>query len=372
MAAKPKKPKAEKVEKAPEAKGPPAPQLPGNLPKDLTDLLQKIPAKDFQDAVPVIKALVEKGPEAVVQLVGAVGDEFGDPLGVLPKYALHGMVHYASRPGMEPQRKMLAETLAKQLEARRSVELRAFLCRQLQLCGRPAEVGPLAKLLAEAELCEPAAQALCAIGGPEATDALREALPKAQGKQRATLLSALGRLRDPGAAQEARKSLADGEPDQRWVAWYAAANAGDAESAETLLKVAETTESPYLRSQAADACLRLARRLAELGKPAEAQKVLRQLAERRKDPADAHDRTAILEAFVQALGVKAAPDVLAALESDSLRLRHAAATIAVDLARSIRKEHPAEAQKVLEKVLVATKDEAVRQQAELLLGKHGK
>jgi HEAT repeat protein len=350
------------VEKTPAAKPP------RNVPKDLADLLEKVPAKNFEDAMPVIKALLEKGPATVTLLVEAVGKEFGDPEGVKPKYALHGMVHYASRPEADAQRKMLAETLAKQLEAKHSVELQAFLCRQLQLCGRAEEVPALAVLLADERLCEPAAQALCAIGGQEAAAALRAALPKAQGKRRTTLVNALGRFRDGAAADEVRKSAVAGDAGQRLVAWYALGNMGDAASAAVLLKAAET-EAPYERSQAADACLRLARRLGELGKTAEAQEVLRQLADRRKAAADVHDRCAILEALGKVLGIKAVPDVSAALESTDVRYRQPAAVIAVDQARAIRKEHPAEAEKLLKKVTAATKDEAVRQQAELLLGK---
>jgi len=360
------KKKEPKADKKAAAKGPPA-----NLPKDLADLLEKIPAKDFEDAMPVVKALVDKGPAAVTQLVEAVGQQFGDPEGVKPKYALHGMVHYASRPGADAERKMLAAALAGQLAAKHSTELKAFLCRQLQFCGRSAEVPALAALLADAQLCEPATQALCAIGGPQAADALRAALPKVQGKQRMTLIGALGRFCDAAVAAEVRKSAAAEDADLRLVTWYALGNMGDAAAADLLLKAA-AADAPYERSQAADACLRLARRLGELGKAADAEKVLRQLLEQRKAPTDVHDRCAALEALSRVLGVKAVADVLAALASDDLRYRHPAAVIAVDLARAIQKEHPAEAEKVLKKVLDATKEEVVRQQAELLLGKYGK
>ena len=91
-------------------------------------------------------------------------DEFGDPKGVKPKYALHGLVMYAARPGAEKQRKIVAETLAAELEGKHSKELKAFLCRQLQLCGRREEAPALEKLLEDDRLGEPARQALEAIG----------------------------------------------------------------------------------------------------------------------------------------------------------------------------------------------------------------
>ena len=55
--------------------------------------------------------LLASGTATITQLVEMVGDEFGDPDGVKPKYALHGLVNYASRPGADQQRNLLAETL---------------------------------------------------------------------------------------------------------------------------------------------------------------------------------------------------------------------------------------------------------------------
>lgn len=134
-------------------------------PKELAQILEKLPAEDYQTAQRVCEQLLSGGPGTIRQLVGMVGDEFGDPDGVKPKYALHGLASYVSRPGAQRQRKLLAETLAGQLSADHSDELKAFIVRQLQLCGRTQEVPALAKLLSSDRLCNPAAQALAAIGG---------------------------------------------------------------------------------------------------------------------------------------------------------------------------------------------------------------
>ena len=48
-----------------------------------------------------------------------------------------------------------------------------------------------------------------------------------------------------------------------------------------------------------------------------------------------------------------------------------AARTAVDLAGSIRKDQPQQAEKLLKKVLEATQEETVRQQAQMLLGEAG-
>jgi hypothetical protein len=357
-----KKPKAEKSAPSETARA--------NVSQDLAALLEGLPAKDPAEALPIVKALIEKGPAAVAVLVEAVGPKFGDPAGVKPAYAVHGLVHYASRPGADAERKMVAATLAKSLETAISPDLRAFVCQQLQLCGGAEEVPALAKLLGDEHLAEPATQALTAIGGELSAAALRQALTEAKGKRRATLLNALGRFRDVASAAEARKSLADADADLRTVARYALGNAGDAASADALLKAADG-EPSYERTQAFDACLRLARSLGRAGNSAAAETFLRQVAEKRKTPEDVSDRCALLETLCAVLGSKAVPDMLAALASADLKYRAAAARIAVDLAASISKAEPAETKKLLGQVLGATKEESVRQAARRLLAKAG-
>lgn len=159
--------------------------------KPVANVLGQLPADDYETAGKLCTTLLDGGPAVVTELVNLVGDEFGDPNGVKPKYALHGLVHYASRPGAEKARAMLAETLAAELAAEHSDELKAFIVRQLQLCGRTQEIPALAKSLTSDRLCNPATQALVAIGGPAALKALRDALPKAEGPRQVAISQAV-------------------------------------------------------------------------------------------------------------------------------------------------------------------------------------
>jgi hypothetical protein len=158
------------------------------------DILDELPAQSYDDAERICRQLISGGPDLIRQLVEMVGDEFGSADGVQPKYALHGLAVYASRPGAEEQRKMVAGALAGELGGEHSDELKAFLCRQLQVCGCVGEVSALAKLLASERLCEPAAQALLAIGCEASLNALQAALPDAQGDRQATIVQAVNVL----------------------------------------------------------------------------------------------------------------------------------------------------------------------------------
>ena len=129
---------------------------------ELAQILERLPADDYQTAGRLCERLLAGGPAVIKQLVGMVGDESGDPNGVKPKYALHGLAGYASRPGADGQRKLLAETLARELSADHSDEL-----------------------------CNPATQALVAIGGRQAMKALRDALPTAGGSREVAIRQAV-------------------------------------------------------------------------------------------------------------------------------------------------------------------------------------
>jgi len=332
----------------------------------LAKLIDPLPSDDHEKVEQILEEILKAGSDAIAKLIVMTGQEFGDPDGVKPKYAVHGLAHYASRPGADSRRKVVAQTLAKQLDYEHSDELKAFVCRQVQLCGREEEIFALARLLHSERLCEPATQAIGAIGGAKAAAALRNALPEATGRRRTTLVNALGRLRDKTAAREIRKDVNADDADLRAVARFALGNIGDAESADALLKAAEGKPS-YERDQATDACLRLARGLAQDGKTGDAEKICRRLMDMRKADDEVHEHCAALACLAHVLGVKALEDVNAALESKDLWLKNATARIAVDLARAIAPDHAGEARKLLEKLLDSTEEQAVHEEAHVVL-----
>ena len=157
----------------------------------IAEILDKLPAQSYEEASQIGEKLISGGPDSVKRLVDMVGDEFGVPDGAKPKYALHGLVIYASRPGADRERKMVAKALAAELDAEHSDELKAFICRQLQLCAGGDEISALAHQLSSDRLCDPATQALQAIGCQGSLAALEKALSKAPGDRKATIRQAV-------------------------------------------------------------------------------------------------------------------------------------------------------------------------------------
>jgi hypothetical protein len=157
----------------------------------ISETLDKFPAQSYDEAAQLGSELIAGGAGTVKKLIEMVGDEFGAADGAKPKLALHGLVIYASRPGADEERKLVAAALANELSAEHSDELKAFLCRQLQFCARGDEIPALAELLDDDRLCEPATQVLLAIGCQGAMAALEKALPGAEGTRRATIRQAV-------------------------------------------------------------------------------------------------------------------------------------------------------------------------------------
>lgn len=161
---------------------------------ELALLIKELPADSYDAGQEICRQLLSGGAATIERLVEMVGDQFGDSAGVQPKYALHGLVHYASRPGADSERKLLADTLVTQLKGDHSDELKAFIIRQLQLCGREEDIQTLAVLLSDKRLCKPAVQAITAIGGDRALKALRDALSNSDAESKLAIEQAIESL----------------------------------------------------------------------------------------------------------------------------------------------------------------------------------
>ena len=293
----------------------------------VAELIKQLPAQDAAAAAEISARLVAAGPAGVKE-IAAMLLEPGKGDDAKPRFALHGMAVYVSRPNAEAERKMFVETLAILLGTDIPLAVKGFLIRQLQLSGGKESIDVLAKfLLGDEATCEYATQAMLAIGDPSAADPLRDALAKAQGPNRLTIIQALGMLRDAKSMPALLKAAADDNRDVRLAALAALGNIGDPAVVDTLVK-ASSPEPLYERARATEALLVLARRLVEADKKADAEKIYRHLLATRTAPEASHDRCAALRGLVAAAGEKATDDLLAATKSEDADVRAVAADLA--------------------------------------------
>ena len=213
---------------------------------------------------------------------------------VKPHYALHCLALHVCKLDDDNQRRRFARTVASQLGGDRPKAVQCYLVRVLQVAGGREVVRTLGKLLVDEELCEPAAQALTAIGDG-ATDQFREALPQARGKCRLTIIQNLGVVRDDNSVDALKNAVTDENQDIRIAAAWALANIGDPGSAGVLLKAADA--QGWERIQATKACLLLAENLLAAGKNYEAMRIYTHLRNTRTEPAERYVRNAAKKAL---------------------------------------------------------------------------
>lgn len=127
-----------------------------------------------------------------------------------PTVAITNLV--AASYGKPAERKDLASRLAGVLKSAAARGAKDCACRQLSIIGTAEEVPALAGLLTDENLSHMARYALERIPGAAADDAIRQALPKVQGKLLVGMINSLGNRRVAGAADDLGKLLSNSDP----------------------------------------------------------------------------------------------------------------------------------------------------------------
>jgi len=213
-----------------------------------------------------VAAMHRGGRKAIVGLIDMLVEPLqGDDVRpVKAKYALHCLALAVCKLADDRPRSEFSLTLASQLGGNRSKGVQAYLLQELQTAGGKEVAGTLGTLLADDVLCEPAAQALAAIGDG-AAEQLRAALGKAAGKLRLTIIQNLGVVRDAASVAALREAVGDPDAGIRLAAGWALANIGDQGAVDLLLRAAGAAKG-WERIQMTKACLLLAEKLQAGGK----------------------------------------------------------------------------------------------------------
>lgn len=174
-------------------------------------------------------------------------------------------------------KKSLEMRLVAALKGNVSQAAKDFICRQLSLIGSAGCVPAVAELLTDEKLSHMARYALERIPDEEAVAALREALPKTNGKVKVGVINSLGVRRDAKSVEALKALLADQDAEIAAAAAASLGAIGTVESAKALTEF-QAKAPEKLQLAAADACLVCAERLAAAGNKAEAMALYKLLA----------------------------------------------------------------------------------------------
>jgi len=298
----------------------------------VVDTLAKFPAQSAEERNQLASEIIQLGSVGIQEICRMlVPPGTGDDTQV--RFALNGVAVHVNRGSDEEKREMFALALLESLGEAQDDEVKAFLIRQLQVAGRGEAVKPLSQLLKDKRLCEPATQALLAIGTPDTEKFLLKSLRKVAAGNRATIIKALGELRSRAAVKSIIRYTESGDESLRQVALYALANIGDPRSEKILDRVSVTAPA-YERAKAPSLYLLYAQRLAESGSNEMCLRICRKMIENYTAPQESHIQSSALSILVSVLGENALHDLLAALRSPNKEFRWRA----LELANSIDAE----------------------------------
>ncbi len=157
------------------------------------------------------------------------------------------------------------QELIKIIESNAPPQDKAVPCKELAIYGSKNAVPALAALLPNPDLSSWARIALEAIPDPSASDALRDAMGKVQGRLLIGVINSIGFKRDAKATDALIAKLKEADVDVASAAAAALGNIGG-EAAAKALTATLTANSPALRSEAAQGLVRCGEHLMAAGK----------------------------------------------------------------------------------------------------------
>ncbi|MCW5554402.1 MAG: HEAT repeat domain-containing protein [Verrucomicrobiae bacterium] len=158
------------------------------------------------------------------------------------------------------------------LQSESSSADKASACKDLAVYGTGEAAPALGALLADEQLAAWARIALEAIPGPAAEEALRNALPKLQGRLLVGVINSIGVRRDAQAVRPLAAKLGDANADVASAAAVALGHIGGNDAAQALLTaLAKSPQS--VRSALAEGCILCAERWLEEGQTTQAARL---------------------------------------------------------------------------------------------------
>ena len=201
----------------------------------------------------------------------AASGAFGELLGKIKTYdfnqsradlvKISDMIRDASG---KPEMKAMEKQLDDFLKSDASYAAKDFVCRELSVAGTETSVPALASMLTDEKVSDIARYSLERIPGPAVDDALRKALPKAEGKTKIGIINTLG-VRGDKKAVDALAKLTGDSNETVAVAAIAALGRIDDKGATDAIAKAKDKATGAIKTAALDAYLHCADRLAAKG-----------------------------------------------------------------------------------------------------------
>ncbi len=290
------------------------------------DVLAQMPAEQQRKYNQMIGDLASAGEEGVLTIVNLINAP-GKGSNAQMDYALSGLAHYVMAEGQESARLVVAKAYVKALGQVTERETKAFLIRELQICGKDEAVDALAGYLNKEDLSGPAARALANINTAAAKDALQAALLTGTPNTQRDAMLAIGQA-GMKVSEKLIAGLAEsGDANTKKVAYYTLSQIGTAQSLDLLAKAAAATGYRMENTGANEAYIILIKNIAAQGDKKTAEKAANDLLKAATKAGRTHTRDAALE-ILMAQSESPTKLLLAALKDGDKEYRNAALNFA--------------------------------------------
>lgn len=293
----------------------------------VADILAQMPTKDLVHRDRVMNEIVELGPEGFQKISALlVAPGTGDDTAV--RFALNSLSRYVSQFGKEAEKDFVETQLLTALGKPSDKMVMTFLLNQLNLVGGEKTVAAVKSYLNDETLCEPTTQTLLSTGNKSAAQAFLDALPVSGEKNKATLVKALGELKCVAATEQITPLTKAGNPVLKKAALAALANIGHPNSFKILLNAAKEVNFAYEPTNAAEAFLHYANRLAENNETELCKKACREIFKANTSANQLHNYSKALAIYTSHFGTEAMPFLLKAVDNSDKAFRYSGLNLA--------------------------------------------
>jgi HEAT repeat protein len=294
----------------------------------IADLLMQLPSTNSAELDRIMLELTKLGAPVVETITASlVAPGKGNDSQL--RYALSGLVKYASDGNDLKIMQLWSESIIKALAAATDAEVKDFLLQELQFVAGNEAVGAVAPYLVNPRLSDPAARVMVRINTTASNQALADAIGKAETAQKTVLVKALGETRSPAALPSIRNLTGTNDPMLKKAVLRTLAETGDQKSAKLLASAAKKTGYLYDFTEATEAYFVFLRRSAESGNSAVTIREATKLANNKNIPTQA--KSSALRLLYVVSGENATPVVMQALNSPDMEYRLSAHTILADM-----------------------------------------
>ncbi len=297
------------------------------IPTRIADLLAQMPANDTKQFKNNNTEIAQLGEDGYITLIiNLVAPGKGNNAAL--EYAIGGFTAYVSQTNQHKLKQMAVNAYTKALTKLTDNDNKSFIISQLEIIGSDDAVVALQPYLTDANLADQASRAMVKINTNSAKLALLNALPKANGNAKLSIIGALGDSKAQEAINEINQLAINNDENTRKVALYALAYIASPSSEEILANAAAKVGYQFENTNATANYLIYATELLKNGANALADRIAKKLLAVCVSDDLVHTRIAALKIIVDANKNNNQEILLAAASDKNITYRTAALKLA--------------------------------------------